>query len=401
MKKLKRFFVALMAIFTLAIMTGCSTSFCSSDDVTAIKQGLLTQIENDTGTGDYARPNTEALKKAGITVEYLVKQGVEGTSPDLVITWEYLGTLEAEKATAVKNAYVDYVYKTYHPKACLVDEDHIDQNSGALITKKTFKFATKQGLLEIIAWPVSWLFINGAKLLGGGTVSGGSICASIIIVTFIIRAIIFACTIKSSRQQQVMQELQGEMNAIQAKYADKKDPESKQKMQMETMALYKKHGVKPMASLINPIITLPIFIAVYSAVKDTMIIFEQELAGLSLGAKLGNSIIHGKWLAIVIFIIMAASQFVTMKLPQWLAKKKAKSYNKEKQKGGMQQNMMTYIFLIMIIVIAWMLPLAMSIYWVASSLFSIIQTFLLQIPSKKKKNQKPIEVKGVRGYHNV
>ena len=189
------------------------------------------------------------------------------------------------------------------------------------------------------------------------------------------------CTLKSSKQQQKMQEIQGEVNAINAKYAGKNDPDSKNRRAMETMNLYKKHGIKPGASLLQPFLTLPIFIAVYSAVKDTTLIFEKEIAGLSLGANMGNAIISGKWFAIVLFVVMAITQFLTMKLPQWRAKKKLKSYQKQNKQQD-PGNFMSYFFLIMIVVIAVMLPVAMSIYWVASSAYSIFQTLIL---SKNKK----------------
>ena len=150
--------------------------------------------------------------------------------------------------------------------------------------------------------------------------------------------------------------------------------------------MYKKYNINPLSSLLGPFITLPIFIAVYSAVKDTTVIFEGDIAGLLLGNQLGNSITSGSWLAILLFIGMAISQFVTMKLPQWLNKKK-QSKLKQKQKAPSTTNIIMYFFLIMIVVVAWSLPVAMSVYWIASSLFSVFQTFLMKWIDKPVKEE--------------
>lgn len=375
-KKFKALLIALFAFFAFTL-SGCTTSFCSKEDVENIKTELRWVLDNDPSRlpSDYV-PTAESLEKAGVSE--LLKTSYSITVPEGdAYNWEYLGTLNEEQSEAAKTTYVDFVYNKYHPKACLVTEDHPDSVTGATISGKDFKFALKSGLLEIIAWPVSWLFVKGAELIGGQDFNGWAICISIIVVTFIIRGIIMLCTLKSSKQQQKMQEIQGEVNAINAKYAGKNDPDSKNRRAMETMNLYKKHGIKPGASLLQPFLTLPIFIAVYSAVKDTTLIFEKEIAGLSLGANMGNAILAGKWFAIILFIVMCGTQFLTMKLPQWKAKKKLKPYQRQNNNQQDPGNFMSYFFLIMIVIIAVMLPVAMSIYWVASSAFSIFQTLIL------------------------
>ena len=382
MKLFKSLGVMIMTICLFALV-GCTTTFCSTQDVANIKAGIRTQLVDGTGTGDFATPTTDQLKRAGITQEYIYKN--YGFTTEETITWDYMNTLEC--ADELVTVYVDYAYTTYHPKACLVTEDHIDQTTGAEIEGKDFGYAFKQGLLELIAWPVSWLFVTGAKLLGGGQATGLTIAISVIIVTFLIRGILLLATFKSSKQAQKMQELQPEIDAINAKYEGRNDDASKNAKAVEMMAIYKKYNINPLSSMAGPFITLPVFIAVYSAIKDTTVVFEGTLFGLSMGAKLGASILSGNILAIIIFVLMGGCQFVAMRLPQWLSKKNVKKYKQQPKSSAMgNPQMMTYFFLAMIIVISWMLPVAMSIYWVASSLFSVFQSFLMN-----KLNNKPVE----------
>ncbi len=381
MKLFKTLGIIFFAVIMFAI-SGCTTSFCSDTDVANIKTGLLQKLENGTGEGSYATPDSKALDTAGITIDSLKKDSVVVTGIE-ELDWETLGTLKYENgdsaSSTYKTKYVDYLYNKVHPKACLVTSAHTDEASGAELEPKTFGFAFKQGLLEILAYPVSWGLVGIATITGGANgPTGWSLILGMFLVTFIIRAAMIAATWKSTKQSQALQLLQPQINAISAKYANKNDPQSKNQRSMEIMNLYKKNKVNPITSLISPFLTLPIFIAIYCAVKDTTVIYEGNILGISLGAKLGENVLALNWVAILTFIIMVGFQFVTMKLPQWIAKKKAPYKASQTKQPMNQQNMMTYFFLIMIVVVAWMLPIAMSIYWIASSAFSVFQTFLIQ-----------------------
>ena len=380
-KTFKRILFVLLFLFTFSL-TGCDrntrTPYCTDTDIANIKQGLRTKMDDGSQTiATYSAPGYDELNSAGV-IATMTSDGAMPLDTTTVVNWEYIGTLTEEQENKYKDAYVEYVYTKYYPKACLVhDNEHLDSISGGEIEKKSFDYAFKnEGLFNMLAWPFSWLFIKGAELISGNNINGLTITISMILVTFIIRGIILLCTLKSSKQQQIIQSLQPQLNAINAKYMDRNDQYSKQAKAQEMMNLYAKYNVNPASSLLTPLITLPILVAVYNAIRFTTVIFEQDIAGLSLGENLGQAMIAGKWVAILIFVLMATAQFLTMKLPQWLSKKQMKVYEREKAKGGQGQGI-TYFFLAMIIILAITLPAAMSIYWIASSLFSVLQTFLL------------------------
>ena len=77
-----------------------------------------------------------------------------------------------------------------------------------------------------------------------------------------------------------MQELQPEMQKIREKY--KNDP---QKAQQETMAIFQKNGVNPLAGCLPMLVQMPILIAFYHAIIRTEAIKEQSFLWLTLGEK--------------------------------------------------------------------------------------------------------------------
>ena len=85
---------------------------------------------------------------------------------------------------------------------------------------------------------------------------------SIIILTILINVVMFPLRHKSVVSMRRMQELQPQIKAIQDRYAKMKatDPE-RQKMQAETMALYKEKGVNPASGCLPMLLTMPVLFA--------------------------------------------------------------------------------------------------------------------------------------------
>jgi YidC/Oxa1 family membrane protein insertase len=82
----------------------------------------------------------------------------------------------------------------------------------------------------------------------------------ILLVTLFVKIIITPLTYKNYKSSAKMRVLKPEIDKINEKYVDKKDP---MKKQQETMALYKATGVSPMAGCLPMIIQMPILLAVF------------------------------------------------------------------------------------------------------------------------------------------
>lgn len=90
----------------------------------------------------------------------------------------------------------------------------------------------------------------------------------IIIFTFIVNALMIPITIKQQKFSKLNSVMAPEIQAIQAKYKDKKDQDSIRKMQMEQQAVYSKYGVSATAGCLPMLITLPIFFALYRVIYN-------------------------------------------------------------------------------------------------------------------------------------
>jgi YidC/Oxa1 family membrane protein insertase len=96
---------------------------------------------------------------------------------------------------------------------------------------------------------------------------GQDLGLAILVFTIIVRVLMWPLIKKQIHQTRIMQKVTPEINAIRAKSKGSKDREVLQKVNAETMAVYRKHGISPFASIGTLLVQLPLFIAIYSAVR--------------------------------------------------------------------------------------------------------------------------------------
>lgn len=89
---------------------------------------------------------------------------------------------------------------------------------------------------------------------------------AIIIFTIVINLCLLPLTIKQQKFSKLSAKMNPEIQAIQAKYKDKKDTESSMAMQQETKAVYAKYGVSPSGSCVQLLIQMPILFALYRVI---------------------------------------------------------------------------------------------------------------------------------------
>ncbi len=90
----------------------------------------------------------------------------------------------------------------------------------------------------------------------------------IILFTFITRGLMIPLTIKQQKYTKLSSKMNPEITKINAKYKGKRDPESMQKMQLETQAVYEKYGASPTAGCLPLLIQLPIMFALYAVIRN-------------------------------------------------------------------------------------------------------------------------------------
>src|SRR5690606_32785024 len=111
-------------------------------------------------------------------------------------------------------------------------------------------------------YPLSELLIWMAKFFND------SYGLSIIVVTIIIRLVLLPLMIQQTKSSKALQALQPELEKLREKYSSK-DQRTQQKLQQETMELFQKHGVNPLAGCLPILIQMPILVAFYHAIMRT------------------------------------------------------------------------------------------------------------------------------------
>ena len=86
---------------------------------------------------------------------------------------------------------------------------------------------------------------------------------AIILMTLVIKMLMYPLTVKQVKSMKGMQILQPKMKELQTKYKDK--PE---KLQQEMIRLYKETGVNPMAGCLPLVLQMPIFIVIFYGLRD-------------------------------------------------------------------------------------------------------------------------------------
>lgn len=358
MKKLK---VIIVLFFAVLMVSGCSCSqtMCSEEDNVAIKEAIKEKWNNNE---EYKATLREEAITKNINDEKEIQKYIDQN---------------------IQNK-IDSEYKS-HPKACITMNDMEDPSSGAIIKGKTWKDAFKQGLLEgLIVYPISWLLVSFTNLFGS---SGVAKVLAIVVTTIIIRLLMLAITFKSQVQTQKMQSIQAEITEISNKLKDPNITQAeKNRLSMKVMEIYKKNGINPLASLLPTIISLPIFLSVWSAVSQTLVIRTGKVLGLTLGQAVSTQVFNLNITAILLFLLMTGSQILSMKIPNIIRLKQASYKDKEKIKeANKQTSLMMNIMLVMILITGFLLPSALAIYWTVGAIFSIVQTIIFQSPKVKEK----------------
>lgn len=151
------------------------------------------------------------------------------------------------------------------------------------------------GWFWFLAQPMVWLLAKINGLVGNWGVS-------IIILTFIIKAVFWPLSSKGFRSVAKMRLYQDEVQDIRDRH--KNDP---QKMQMETMAFYGKKGINPLGGCLPMLPQFPFFIALFFALRESV-----ELRHAPLGLWLQD--LSAPDPLFVLPILMALIMFMTQKL---------------------------------------------------------------------------------------
>ncbi|MEI6819663.1 MAG: membrane protein insertase YidC [Verrucomicrobiota bacterium] len=193
---------------------------------------------------------------------------------------------------------------------------------------------------------------------------------AIIFLTITVRLIIWPLHAKSTRTMKRMSKLQPEMAKIKEKYAD--DPN---KINTETMGLYKKYGINPLGGCLPMLIQIPIFFGFYR-----MLQYAVELRGHSFlwvsDLSQPDTLMHLSFLGNLplnlLPIVMAITSFLQIRMTP--------------QTGDATQQKIMMFMPFMFFFFCYNFASALALYWTTQNIFSIGQTWLMnKVPEPELK----------------
>ncbi|KKP88290.1 MAG: Stage III sporulation protein J [Berkelbacteria bacterium GW2011_GWA2_35_9] len=229
--------------------------------------------------------------------------------------------------------------------------------------------------LKIVLYNPLYNLLIGLTLI----IPGHSVGWAIIIITILIRLILLIPSSKSIHQQKKVQEIQPQLAKLKEEYKD-----DQKKLTQETLALYKKYQINPVGSCLPLLIQLPILIILYQVfIRGLSTASFHNLYSFIPQPESLNTNFFGLDLTKpdvwVLPILAGVSQF----FQSWQLQPKNKNQSATNDPSAMMMKQMMYVFPVMTVLICRSLPSALPIYWVVSTLFSIVQQ--QSILSKKTK----------------
>ena len=198
---------------------------------------------------------------------------------------------------------------------------------------------------------------------------------AIILLTLLIRILFWPLTHKSTESMGRMQEIQPLVKALQAKHG-KSNP---QKLQQETMKLYKENKVNPMGGCLPMVVQIPVFIALFTVLRNAI---ELRYSGFLWIADLSQpeNLFAGQVPFVGSLNILPLLMSVSMIWQQKLSSPGTAATPEQQQ----QQKMMMFMMPIMMLFFFYSMPSGLVLYWTTSNLLMIAQTGLRNLKKKVK-----------------
>ena len=260
--------------------------------------------------------------------------------------------------------------------------------------------------MDTILWPlkvaVAWVMVrihDFLVLIGMGKGPGAAWVLSIVGLTIVMRLLIMPLFVRQIRASRGMQLMQPELKAIQDKYKGKKDQASRQRMQEEMMALYRKHGTNPFSSCFPILLQMPVFFALFRVLANlqsvaegtyavhtghdsigplTAALAEEVQKSTVFGASLSSSFMNAtdsatKIVTVVMIVMMSVTQWYTM--AQLSTKNMPESAKTSDNPMMRSQKIMMTVMPIFFAFTGIQFQIGVLVYWVTTNLWTMGQQF--------------------------
>jgi YidC/Oxa1 family membrane protein insertase len=208
------------------------------------------------------------------------------------------------------------------------------------------------------------------SLIALSTLLADNFGLAIIALTIVVRVALFPLTIRQTQSTKALQSLQPKIQELHKKYG-----RNQQKLQQETMKLYKEAGINPLGCLWPMLIQLPIWIALYQSIIRALAYTPENLLDLSR---------HLYSWTLVSQAVPLNERFLMLNLSEpnfilailvggtmWLQQKMVTAPATDPKQKSMTQ-MTTMMMPLMFGMFCLSFPSGLALYWVISNIISIV-----------------------------
>ena len=189
---------------------------------------------------------------------------------------------------------------------------------------------------------------------------------AIVLMTLIVRIILFPLTYKSMISMNKLKDLAPKMKELRERY--KGEP---QKMNMHMMELYKKHGANPMSGCLPILLQIPIFFAIYRVLLNAV-----ELKGAPWALWIGDLSNLDPYY--VLPILMGATMFLQQLITPVAIQ------------DPTQAKIMKFLPVVFTFFFLWF-PAGLTLYWFINNICSLIQQWIINKIFAKEHHKKQME----------
>ena len=171
--------------------------------------------------------------------------------------------------------------------------------------------------------------------------------AAIILLTLLVKALLYPLTVKSMMSMQQMKKLQPKVDALKARLGD-----DKEKMNQEVMKLYQEHKVNPLGGCLPLLLQMPVWLALYATLQTSVELYRQPFLWVKDLTAFDP--------LYILPVTMGASSFIMQKLSPQPA-------------DNAQAKMLLYFMPAFFTFIMLKLPAGLTLYILVNNLLSIAQ----------------------------
>ena len=209
---------------------------------------------------------------------------------------------------------------------------------------------------------------------------------AIILITVLVKLILFPISQKAVRTQFLMRGLQPQLERIKKKYA-----KDKQEQARKTMDLYKEKGINPFSGILLIFIQIPIILALYwvffrgglPIIEPSLLYSFVKVPSVVNMEFLWVSDIAGR--SIILALLASVTQYFQINLTMPPLKPRNSNASLKEDLARSFQLQMRYVMPLIVFGVAYFISAAIALYWATSNLFAIAQEIFVLKKHRKQK----------------